>query len=53
MVDVQTLLETFLNMSPRSACFTDKAFSGKKQNFWSWDDCPQVLDYKDFWIIGC
>jgi hypothetical protein len=26
MFDVQTLLEAFLNMSPRSACFTDEAF---------------------------
>ena len=27
MTDVQTLLEAFLNMSPRSACFIDEAFS--------------------------
>jgi hypothetical protein len=26
-VDVQTLLEAFLNMVPRSACFIDEAFS--------------------------
>jgi hypothetical protein len=35
----------------RSACFNDETFSGKKQNFWSWDYTPQVLDYQDFWII--
>jgi hypothetical protein len=26
VVDVRTLLEVFLNMSLRSACFTDEAF---------------------------
>jgi hypothetical protein len=30
VVGVQTLLEAVLNMSPRSACFTDQAFSDKK-----------------------
>jgi hypothetical protein len=29
-VDVQTLLEAFLNMSLRSACLIDEFFSGKK-----------------------
>jgi len=35
-------------MSPRSACFIDEAFFGKKQNFWSWGYSPQVPDYQDF-----
>ena len=47
MVDVRTLSETFLNMSLRSACFTDEIFSDK-QNFRSWDYCPQVSDHQDF-----
>jgi hypothetical protein len=29
-----------------------KLFSGKKQNFQSWND-PQVLDSQDFLITGC
>jgi hypothetical protein len=29
-----------------------KLFSGKKQNFWSWDQSPQVPGYQDFQIIG-
>jgi hypothetical protein len=41
------LLEVFLNMSLRSACFIDKGFSGKKQNFPS-QDHSQGLDYQDF-----
>jgi len=45
-VDVE-LLEVFLNMSLRSVCFTNKGFSGKKQNFPS-EDCSQGLDYQDF-----
>jgi hypothetical protein len=32
-VDVQTLLEAFLNMSLRSACFSNEAFSGKNKPF--------------------
>jgi hypothetical protein len=31
-VHVQTLLEAFLNMSLRPACFSDKAFSSIQQN---------------------
>ena len=46
MVDVRTLSEAFLNMSLRSACFTDETFSDT-QNFRSWDYCPQVPDYQD------
>jgi hypothetical protein len=42
--DVRTLLEAFLNMSLRSACFTNEIFS-EKQNFRSWNYCPQVPDY--------
>jgi hypothetical protein len=38
-IDVQKILKAFfLNMSLRSNCFTDKAFSGKKY----WDCSPQV-----------
>ena len=40
-VVVHTLLKTFLNMSLRSACFTDEACFWQKQNFWSWDYSPQ------------
>jgi hypothetical protein len=52
MTGVQTLLEAILEMSLRFACFINKAFfSGKKQNFRSWDYCPQAPDYQDFWVI--
>jgi hypothetical protein len=27
-----------------------KLFSSNKQNLWSWNYTPQVLDYQDFWI---
>jgi hypothetical protein len=37
-VEVQTLLGAFLNLSLRSAHFTDVLFSCEKQNFRSWDD---------------
>jgi hypothetical protein len=47
MVDVQTLLEAFVNMSLRSAC-CNEAFYGKKQNFSSWDYSSQVPDYQYF-----
>jgi len=52
MADVRTLLEVFLNMFLRSACFSDEALSGKKQTFYSWDYYPQVPDYQAFQIIG-
>ena len=46
---VQTLLDTFLNMSLKSACFTDKTFfGGQKASFWNYS--PQVPDYQDFWL---
>jgi hypothetical protein len=48
LVDVQMLLEAFLNMSLRSACFIDETFSGKKQNFQSWDYSSKVPDCQDF-----
>ena len=32
-VDLQTLMKAFLNMSLRSACFTNEASSGKQQRF--------------------
>jgi hypothetical protein len=35
MVDGKKFLEAFLNMSLRSACFTDPLCFGKKQNFQS------------------
>ena len=35
MVDGQNFLKAFLNMSLRSACFTDTFSSGKKQSFQS------------------
>jgi hypothetical protein len=49
-------LEAFLNI-PRPAPVSLSSSSGKKQNFWSWDYPPQVLDYQDFlitrsWING-
>jgi hypothetical protein len=31
-------------MTLRSACLTDEAFCGKKQDFQSWDCSPQVPD---------
>jgi hypothetical protein len=34
-IDLHTLLEASLNMSLRSAFFTDKVF-GKQQKFWYW-----------------
>jgi hypothetical protein len=46
MINVQTLLKAFWNFSLRSACFSDEAFFGRKQNFRSWDDFLQVLDYQ-------
>jgi hypothetical protein len=41
---------------PVWTCFWDlpislqELFSGKKQNFWSWDYSPLVLDYQNLWI---
>ena len=55
IVDVQTFLEAFLNMSLRTAGFTDKGFffGHKKKNFWSWDYSPQVPYYQDFQLLRC
>jgi hypothetical protein len=50
-VDVQTLLEVFLNMSLRAACYIDEVFSCKKQNLWYWGCSSQVPDYRDFQVI--
>jgi len=47
----RNFLESFLNIPLRSACFADEAFSGKKQNFCSWDYLLQVLGYEDFQIV--
>ena len=46
MVDVQTILEAFCNMSTTSAYFNAEAFSGKKQNFRSLVYSPQVSHYQ-------
>lgn len=51
-VDVQTHLEVFLNMSVRSACFSDSFFLVRRKT-WSWDFCPQAADCQCFQIIGC
>jgi hypothetical protein len=50
-VDAQKLMNEFSNMSPRSACFTNETFLGKKQNFQSGDHSLQVPDYLDFQIM--
>ena len=50
MVDVQTLFEAFLNMSKRSACLIDEAFSWQKAKP---PHSPQVPDYLDFQITEC
>jgi hypothetical protein len=50
MVNVETLLEAFANMSLKFACFNDEVFSGKNQNFQSCDYSPQIVDYQDFCI---
>jgi hypothetical protein len=43
MVDIQTFLGAFLNMSLMSACFSNKAFfSSEKQNFQPLNCSPQV-----------
>jgi hypothetical protein len=52
-IDALTLLEASLNMSLRCTCSIDKAFSGKQENFQSWDCVPQVSDYQHFQITGC
>jgi len=41
---------TFLNISLQSLSLM-KLFSGKKQNFCSWDYSSPALDYQDFQII--
>jgi hypothetical protein len=50
--NVQTLLEAFVNMLLRSACFIDEVFLDKKQNFQPWGYSPEVLDYQNFRITG-
>jgi hypothetical protein len=47
MIDVQTLLEAFLNMSKRYACLIDEAFSQQKAKP---PHSPQLPDYQDFQI---
>jgi hypothetical protein len=47
-IDLQTLLEDFLNMSLRSAYSLMKLFSINKQNFQSLGYFSQVSDYWDF-----
>jgi hypothetical protein len=51
MVDAQTFLEDFPNMSLRQACFIKLFSSGRKQNFWFCDYSSHMLDYLDFLII--
>ena len=43
---------SFLKCPSKSTVSLTKHFSGKKQNFQSWDYFPQVPDYQDFRIIG-
>jgi len=51
VVDVQTPFEAFLNVSKRSACFIDEAFSQQKAKP---PHPPQVVpDYQDFQINEC
>jgi hypothetical protein len=45
--DTWTFLKAFLNMA-LDVPVSLKLFSGKKQNFWSWDYAPLVLDHQDF-----
>ena len=47
IVDVQTLLKDFLNMSLSFI----KIFSCEKQNLRFWDYSPKVLDFQDFQIV--
>ena len=48
-VDVQTVLEAFYSKSiDLPVSLINLFFSGKKQNLWSWDHPPQVLNYQDF-----
>jgi hypothetical protein len=51
LVHVQTILETFLNISLRPACFSDEVFFWQKAKFWSWGYSPHVLKYQAFRII--
>ena len=48
MLHIWTPLEAFVKMSLRSVFFNDEFFSGKNQNFQSWDKSPQVLNYQNF-----
>jgi hypothetical protein len=50
LIEVQTLLDVFLNMPLRSSCFTGKALFLVKgiEDYFS-----QVLDYQECWIIRC
>jgi hypothetical protein len=41
------MLEAFLNMSLRSSCCSDEAFSGKKRNLWS---VTTYLQAPDCWM---
>jgi len=52
-VDVQTLLETSLNMSLKSACFIDDAFlwqKGKLSVFALQSSCVQLLGFPNYWM---
>jgi hypothetical protein len=44
---VEEQINVEANMSLKSACLTDDALSGQKQNFQPWDH-SQMLDYQNF-----
>jgi len=50
IIGEQNFIVVFLNMSLRSACFTDTLCSGKKQNFQSWECSPHIPHYQHFGI---
>jgi hypothetical protein len=37
-------------MPLRCNCFIDEVSFWQNAKLWSWDYCPQVPDYRDFWI---
>jgi hypothetical protein len=47
----KTILEAFLIMGLRPACFNDEAFLSLTGKTWYY--CLQMLDYQDFRIIRC
>jgi hypothetical protein len=51
MVDVLTLLDAFINISLRSACFNDEFFSGKKKDFQS--SSTRLSLFPNYWMCEC